>query len=227
MRAAWRSRTSRAETRPSRTAAAISTAVEGRPSGDLERLTTPSPPRVPAVARAPLTCYIRLVSDQSTVLDSFGLNDRVYAIVKDWIVTRRVAPGAQLNLRALAADFGVSRSPVYHALNQLCSDGLVSVRSRHGYFVSPLTYADVSAGFGVRQALELQAAEAVVGKLIRLPTSRACGRLRRRRPQQSTTTGPSTSRGTSRATAPFTRSRSTSPGTRCCRRSTAGSRSTS
>ena len=31
-----------------------------------------------------------------------------------------------------------------------------------------------------------------------------------------TTTGPSTSRGTSRATAPCTRSRSTSPGTRCC-----------
>ncbi len=106
------------------------------------------------------------MSDPSTVLDSFGLNDRVYAIVKEWIVTRRVAPGAQLNLRALAADFGVSRSPVYHALNQLCSDGLVSVRSRHGYFVSPLTYADVSAGFGVRQALELQAAEAVVGKLM-------------------------------------------------------------
>jgi DNA-binding GntR family transcriptional regulator len=105
------------------------------------------------------------VGDHSTVLDSSGLNDQVYAIVKEWIVTRKVEPGSKLNLRELAADFGVSRSPVYQALNQLCSDGLVSVRSRHGYFVSPLTYADVEAGYDVRQALELQAAEAVVGKL--------------------------------------------------------------
>ena len=102
---------------------------------------------------------------REAVIDVSGLNDQVYAIVKDWIVTRKVEPGAQLKLRDLAADFGVSRSPVYQALNQLTSEGLVVVRSRHGYFVSSLTYEEIEAAYDVRQALELQAAEMVVGRL--------------------------------------------------------------
>src|SRR4029077_18039777 len=53
--------------------------------------------------------------------------------------------------------------PVHHALTRLVSDGLLSVKARRGYYVTPVTPAMVSDGYDVRLALELHAAERTVG----------------------------------------------------------------
>ncbi len=94
-----------------------------------------------------------------------NLNDRVYETLKTRLVRRELGPGAKVSLHELATELGVSRSPVHHALTRLVSEGLLSVKSRRGYYVTALTEAAIAEGYEVRLALELQAAEAAVGRV--------------------------------------------------------------
>jgi DNA-binding GntR family transcriptional regulator len=99
----------------------------------------------------------------ATTLARTNLNDRVYDTLKRRFVRREVGPGEKVSLHELAAELGVSRSPVHHALTRLVSEGLLSVKSRRGYYVTPLTQVAVVEGYDVRLALELRAAETAVG----------------------------------------------------------------
>src|SRR5919112_4397345 len=91
------------------------------------------------------------------------LNDRVYETLKRRLVRRELGPGEKLSLHELAAELGVSRSPVHHALTRLVAEGLLTVKSRRGYYVTALTANALEEGYEVRLALELQAAERAVG----------------------------------------------------------------
>ena len=101
----------------------------------------------------------------ATVQTRTNLNDRVYETLKSRLVRRELGPGEKVSLHELAASLGVSRSPVHHALTRLVAEGLLSVKSRRGYYVTPLTEAAIEEGYDVRLALELQAAEGAVGKV--------------------------------------------------------------
>jgi len=101
----------------------------------------------------------------ATTLTRTNLNDRVYDTLKRRFVRREVGPGEKVSLHELAAELGVSRSPVHHALTRLVSEGLLSVKSRRGYYVTPLTQVAVVEGYDVRLALELRAAETAVGNV--------------------------------------------------------------
>jgi DNA-binding GntR family transcriptional regulator len=92
-------------------------------------------------------------------LTGVNLNEQVYDELRARVLTRQHPPGAKLSLHALAAELGVSRSPVHHALTRLVSEGLLTVRPRRGYFVAPVTARAVAEGYDVRLALELLAAE--------------------------------------------------------------------
>jgi DNA-binding GntR family transcriptional regulator len=96
-------------------------------------------------------------------LTAVNLNERVYDELRTRILTRQEPSGAKLSLHALADELGVSRSPVHHALTRLVSEGLLTVRPRRGYYVTPVTARAVAEGYDVRLALELLAAESVVG----------------------------------------------------------------
>ena len=93
------------------------------------------------------------------------LNEQVYEEIRTRVLTRRHAPGAKLSLHGLATELGVSRSPVHHALTRLVSEGLLTVRARRGYYVTPVTAVALAEGYDVRLALELHAAERTLGKL--------------------------------------------------------------
>ena len=101
----------------------------------------------------------------ATVQVRTNLNDRVYETLKARLVRRELGPGEKVSLHELAGSLGVSRSPVHHALTRLVAEGLLTVKSRRGYYVSPLTEAAIAEGYDVRLALELQAAESAVGKV--------------------------------------------------------------
>jgi DNA-binding GntR family transcriptional regulator len=94
-----------------------------------------------------------------------NLNDQVYETLKTRLVRRELGPGEKVSLHELAATLGVSRSPVHHALTRLVSEGLLTVKSRRGYFVTPLTESAIEEGYDVRLALELQAAESTIGRV--------------------------------------------------------------
>ena len=100
-----------------------------------------------------------------TALTAVHLNEQVYDQLRTRILTRQEPAGAKLSLHALADELGVSRSPVHHALTRLVSEGLLSVRPRRGYYVTPVTALAVAEGYDVRLALELHAAERTVGRL--------------------------------------------------------------
>jgi DNA-binding GntR family transcriptional regulator len=94
-----------------------------------------------------------------------NLNDQVYETLKHRLVRRELGPGEKVSLHELASELGVSRSPVHHALTRLVAEGLLTVKSRRGYYVTALTEAAIAEGYEVRLALELQAAEAAVGRI--------------------------------------------------------------
>ncbi|HEU0245837.1 MAG TPA: GntR family transcriptional regulator [Gaiellaceae bacterium] len=98
-------------------------------------------------------------------LTGANLNEQVYDELRTRVLTRHHPPGAKLSLHALAAELGVSRSPVHHALTRLVSEGLLTVRPRRGYFVTAVTAQALAEGYDVRLALELLAAERTVGAL--------------------------------------------------------------
>ena len=93
------------------------------------------------------------------------LNEQVYEELRVRVLTRRHAPGEKLSLHVLAGELGVSRSPVHHALTRLVAEGLLTVKPRRGYFVTPVTAVALAEGYDVRLALELHAAERTVGRL--------------------------------------------------------------
>jgi DNA-binding GntR family transcriptional regulator len=108
----------------------------------------------------------------ATTLTRTNLNDQVYEELRTRVLTRRHAPGSMLSLHALASELGVSRSPVHHALTRLVSEGLLTVKARRGYFVTPVTADALAEGYDVRLALELHAAERTVGTLDAVPLRR-------------------------------------------------------
>jgi len=106
-----------------------------------------------------VSCYVSLMVATSV---HTNLNDLVYEELKRRLVRRELGPGDKVSLHELAAQLGVSRSPVHHALTRLVAEGLVRVESRRGYFVHALTARAVEEGYDVRLALELHAADAAV-----------------------------------------------------------------
>lgn len=72
----------------------------------------------------------------------------------DDIMGGRLAPGQRVDEQTLAARFGVSRTPVREALNQLAASGLIQQRGRQGALVSQLSIPDVLDGFLVMGKLE-------------------------------------------------------------------------
>ena len=65
-----------------------------------------------------------------------NLNDVVYETIKQRLVRRELGPGEKVSLHELATALGVSRSPVHHALTRLVAEGLLTVKSRRGYYVT-------------------------------------------------------------------------------------------
>jgi DNA-binding GntR family transcriptional regulator len=101
----------------------------------------------------------------TSLLPRVNLNEQVYETLKQRLLRREPGPGRKLSLHELAAELGVSRSPVHHALTRLVSEGLLTVKARRGYYVTPVTSKAIVEGYGVRLALELHAAEQSVGRL--------------------------------------------------------------
>jgi DNA-binding GntR family transcriptional regulator len=65
--------------------------------------------------------------------------------IADSILQNQIAPGTRLDEQRLAAQFGVSRTPVREALGQLRAAGLVSSRPHAGSTVRPIEQARVSS----------------------------------------------------------------------------------
>src|SRR5687767_11499723 len=85
------------------------------------------------------------------------LTERTYRTLKELIVTRAIPAGGKVTAEGLSQRFGVSRTTVKGAIDQLASEGLVEVRPQVGTFIRGLSAKDVRDAWDVRGMLEVTA----------------------------------------------------------------------
>src|SRR5262249_33683777 len=88
-----------------------------------------------------------------------SLADSVYERVLDAVVHGTLAPGAELSEVALAAELGVSRTPVHLALKRLVLDGLAEPLTNRQARVVRLGAAEIREIYDMRLLLDPAAAE--------------------------------------------------------------------
>lgn len=84
------------------------------------------------------------------------LRDQIYTLVRKAIVTGKLAPGAPINEVAIAAELGISRTPVREAVKKVSDEGLVRVLAQNGTFVADIQRKQVEEAYIIRIALELE-----------------------------------------------------------------------
>ena len=88
-----------------------------------------------------------------------------YRQLRQLVLSRRLGPDERLDVEPLAARLGAPPSSVYYALTRLVGDGLVSRDPERGYVVTPLDADTSDDAHDAKLAIELGAAEMVVGRL--------------------------------------------------------------
>lgn len=84
--------------------------------------------------------------------------ERAYTSLKAGIVDGRYTPGTPLSEPALAAEHGMSRTPIREGLARLWQEGYLERIVGHGYFVARVSLQCVHDTFEVRRLLEAAAA---------------------------------------------------------------------
>ena len=84
--------------------------------------------------------------------------ERAYSNLKAGIVEGRYRPGASLSEVSLAAEHGMSRTPIREGLARLWQEGYLDRVVGHGYFVARVTVQQIHDTFDVRRLLEGAAA---------------------------------------------------------------------
>lgn len=87
-----------------------------------------------------------------------SLVDRVSHAVRRAILEGRLRPGEALSISDLAADLGVSHSPVREALQRLSGQGLVVLRPARTAKVAPLELEDLHELYRLRRLIEVDTA---------------------------------------------------------------------
>jgi DNA-binding GntR family transcriptional regulator len=80
-----------------------------------------------------------------------------YSLIKSMILTGQLKPGNKLSDQGLAAELGVSRTPVRQALSRLAQDGLVEDGRGRGYHIADLDAKQVADLYALREVLEAHA----------------------------------------------------------------------
>jgi DNA-binding GntR family transcriptional regulator len=95
----------------------------------------------------------------SSTLKSDDLVDRLASIIQARILSGEIESNTRLRQETLAAEFGVSRTPIREALRKLQSAGVVALEPRKGAVVHGPTARQVREAYLVRAELEGLAAE--------------------------------------------------------------------
>jgi len=92
------------------------------------------------------------------------LTEQTYEAIRGRILRRELKTGEQIPIDRVAAELGVSRTPVLEAIKRLSVEGLIGIQPRRGCFVLGLSAADIREIFGLREALETYAADCAIAE---------------------------------------------------------------
>jgi DNA-binding GntR family transcriptional regulator len=90
---------------------------------------------------------------------------QVHDVLMERILDMELPPFEELSEARLAAEFGVSRTPVREALARLARRGLVDILPQRGTIVSPLSHERIAKSRFIREALERPLARLAAEKL--------------------------------------------------------------
>jgi DNA-binding GntR family transcriptional regulator len=92
---------------------------------------------------------------------SRALYEDVAEHLRQRIFSRALEPGSWIDEQKLAAEWGISRTPLREALKVLAVEGLVTMKLRRGAYVTEMSARDVSDVYHLLGLLESDAAAAV------------------------------------------------------------------
>ncbi len=87
-----------------------------------------------------------------------ALYEQVADRLRQRILAHTLAPGSWIDEQALAAEYGISRTPLREALKVLAAEGLVTMKLRRGAYVTEVSERDLSEVFHLLALLESDAA---------------------------------------------------------------------
>ena len=90
--------------------------------------------------------------------------DQVHAALRVQILSGELPRGARLPQETLAAELGVSRTPLREALRRLAGEGLVMLQPNHGATVADLDFGDMRNAWTARLVIEPAAARLAAGR---------------------------------------------------------------
>ena len=99
------------------------------------------------------------------------LYEAVAERLRERIVARELDPGSWIDEQKLAAEYGISRTPLREALKVLAAEGLVAMKVRRGAYVAEVSADDVAQVFHLLALIESDAAATVAAAT---PQRRAC-----------------------------------------------------
>ena len=94
-------------------------------------------------------------------LSTRALYEQVAEQLRGRILAHTLAPGSWIDEQALAAQYGISRTPLREALKVLAAEGLVTMKLRRGAYVTEVTERDLSEVYHLLALLESDAAAVV------------------------------------------------------------------
>jgi DNA-binding GntR family transcriptional regulator len=87
-------------------------------------------------------------------LQRSNLSEAAYTEVKAVLVSARYSPGDRIPVEELSRELGVSRTPVWDALNRLEAEGMVEIVPRKGVFLLNFSPEKAREIYQVRECLE-------------------------------------------------------------------------
>jgi len=83
-----------------------------------------------------------------------NLDHKVYLILKNMIIDRKLLPGEKIRQEKLAQELGISRTPLVAALKFLEHEKLVESKPRRGFYVRLFKKQEMVSIFELREVLE-------------------------------------------------------------------------
>ncbi len=100
----------------------------------------------------------------SSTLSPRALYQDVAERLRQQIFARELEPGNWIDEMKLAAEFGISRTPLREALKVLAAEGLVTMKVRRGAYVTEMSRDDVGQIYHLLGLLESDAAATVAAQ---------------------------------------------------------------
>ena len=97
----------------------------------------------------------------SSRLRESALYEQVAERLREKIFNRELEPGSWIDEQRLAAEYGISRTPLREALKVLAGEGLVTMKLRRGAYVTEVSERDLAEVYHLLALLESDAAMVV------------------------------------------------------------------